>query len=44
MAHFELTLVEMGVRGRWSTKGPAQGIRLPPRTGYVASWLPEDRP
>jgi nitroreductase len=44
MAHFELTLVETGARGCWSTKGPAQGIRLPPRTDYVASWLPEDRP
>jgi nitroreductase len=44
MAHFELTLAEAGLRGRWSTGGPAQGIRLPPRTEYAASWLAEDRP
>ncbi len=44
MGHFELTLAEAGLRGRWSTNGPAQGIRLPPRTDYVASWFPEDRP
>ena len=44
MAHFELTLAEAGVRGRWSAAAPALAIRLPPRTDYVASWLPEDRP
>jgi hypothetical protein len=44
MAHFELTLAEAGVRGRWSAAGPDPAIRLPPRTDYVASWTPEDRP
>jgi nitroreductase len=45
MAHFELTLLEAGVRGRWSAAA-ASGARggRPPRTEYVASWLPEDRP
>jgi hypothetical protein len=44
MTHFELTLAEAGVRGRWSAGGPDPALRLPPRTDYVASWIPEDRP
>jgi nitroreductase len=44
MAHFELTLAEEGVRGRWSALVPVPALRLPPRTDYVASWIPEDRP
>jgi nitroreductase len=44
MAHFELTLAEAGARGRWSAADPAPDIRLPRRTDYVASWLPEELP
>jgi len=44
MAHFELALAEVGVRGRWSADGPLPVLPLPPRTDYVASWLPEERP
>lgn len=44
MAHFELALAEAGARGRWSADGTAPDILLPPRTDYVASWLPEERP
>jgi len=44
MAHFELALAEAGVRGRWSADGPLPVLPLPPRTDYVASWLPEERP
>jgi len=46
MAHFELTLAEAGVRGRWSA-APAGGLPAASgfqRTEYVATWLPEDRP
>jgi nitroreductase len=44
MAHFELALAEAGVRGRWSADGPLPVLPLPPRTDYVASWLPGERP
>jgi hypothetical protein len=48
MAHFELALAEAGVRGRWSADGLPSGtapvLRLPPRTDYVASWLPGEGP
>ena len=44
MAHFELTLAETGVRGRWQAADPAPHLRLPRRTKYVASWLPEELP
>jgi hypothetical protein len=42
MAHFELTLAEAGVGGRWSAEGLSgdASLHLPPRTDYVASWLP----
>lgn len=48
MAHFELTLAEAGVRGRWAADGlpgaATRSLQLPPRTDYVASWLPGERP
>ncbi len=44
MAHFELALAAAGAHGRWSAAGPALAVRLPRRTEYVASWLPQDRP
>lgn len=46
MAHFELALAEAGGRGRWSADAfaSAADLRLPPRTDYVASWLPGESP
>jgi len=47
MAHFELTLAEQGLRGRWSASGLPAGraMDLPARTDDVASFLPgEEEP
>jgi hypothetical protein len=41
MAHFELTMMEAGMRGRWAAEARPPAGLLPPRTDYVASWLPE---
>ncbi len=43
MAHFELTLAEAGMGGRWSAESlPPAGPKPPARTDYVATWLPAE--
>jgi hypothetical protein len=39
MCHFETACRETGIAGAWAVK-PPQGINLPPRTSYVATWSP----
>lgn len=43
MAHFELAAAQGGLRGRWALAEPVVDS-LPPRTDYVASWLPDPAP
>jgi hypothetical protein len=39
MCHFETSCREAGIAGAWAVN-PPQGINLPPRTSYVATWSP----
>jgi nitroreductase len=40
MCHFQLSVDELGIEGRWSVSSPELGA-LPPGTEYIASWSHE---